>query len=189
MQAAFQDSVHDSQQCFRFILKAMSEPGTKVTLPSIDVELPITNATLSILLTLVDQSTSLWLDDDVRQRALLDYLDFHVGAVVTRNTQDASFAVVTDIDAIPDLTLFSVGTEEQPHDNCTLIIETRFEGKLSRLTGPGIEHDVELALGLPESVLAQRQALTVLAPCGIDMILVDGNDVVALPRTTLIEVY
>ena len=85
--------------------------------------------------------------------------------------------------------MFSVGTEEQPHDNCTLIIETRFEGKLSRLTGPGIEHDVELALGLSESVLAQRKALTVLTPCGIDMILVDGNDVIALPRTTQIEVY
>ena len=60
MQAAFQDSVHDSQQCFRLILKAMSEPGTKVSLPRVDAELPIANAILSILLTLVDQSSSLW---------------------------------------------------------------------------------------------------------------------------------
>lgn len=29
---AFQDAVHDSQQCFRLLLKAMSEPGEIVTL-------------------------------------------------------------------------------------------------------------------------------------------------------------
>lgn len=188
MQAAFQTPVHDSQHSFRLILQAMSEPGVKVTLPSVEANVSLQPATLAILLTLIDQDTRLWLDEAAQQQSLSEYLSFHCSAVLMDDSQFADFAVITNTSSGVDFGRFYLGSEENPHESTTVIIQTVFQGERSRLVGPGIEHCRELPLGLPRYVLAQRQALSSLMPCGIDLILVDGQDMIALPRTTQIEV-
>jgi alpha-D-ribose 1-methylphosphonate 5-triphosphate synthase subunit PhnH len=54
-----------------------------------------------------------------------------------------------------------------------------------RLTGPGIRHEAWLSVtGLPARLWEERAALTELLPRGLDIILVSGMHLAALPRWT-----
>jgi len=63
------------------------------------------------------------------------------------------------------------------------------EGGSLRLTGPGIETAHHLSApgllpGLPDEWEANRQ----MFPCGVDLVLVAGRRIAALPRTTNVTV-
>lgn len=60
--AGFTRPVADAQHTFRRTLKAMSEPGTLVTLPVIAALGRLSSAATAVLMTLVDRETPLWLD-------------------------------------------------------------------------------------------------------------------------------
>ncbi|CDL37844.1 PhnH protein [Citrobacter freundii] len=62
LQTAFNLPVQDAQQSFRRLLKAMSEPGVIVALHQLKHGWqPLGLATTSVLLTLVDGDTPVWL--------------------------------------------------------------------------------------------------------------------------------
>jgi alpha-D-ribose 1-methylphosphonate 5-triphosphate synthase subunit PhnH len=52
------------------------------------------------------------------------------------------------------------------------------------LSGPGIQGTTGLRAGpLPENFVVRMQANRALFPLGVDLLLVSGNDLVALPRS------
>ena len=62
LQPAFTLAVQDAQQSFRRLLKAMSEPGVIVSLHQLSQGwLPLNLASTSVLLTLADNDTPVWL--------------------------------------------------------------------------------------------------------------------------------
>lgn len=62
LQPAFTLAVQDAQHSFRRLLKAMSEPGVIVSLHQLSQGwLPLNLATTSVLLTLADNDTPVWL--------------------------------------------------------------------------------------------------------------------------------
>lgn len=62
LQPAFTLAVQDAQHSFRRLLKAMSEPGVIVSLQQLQHGWqPLNVATTSLLLTLVDHETPVWL--------------------------------------------------------------------------------------------------------------------------------
>ncbi len=67
----FDQPVDDAQHAFRRILKALSEPGVVVSLPHGSGWQPLNSATTSILLTLVDQETPLYLDEPLMNRSTM----------------------------------------------------------------------------------------------------------------------
>ncbi len=70
--------------------------------------------------------------------------------------------------------------------NTTYGHENKSGGRVLR--DPGIEHRRSLAIeGLPERFWGERRALMPLYPCGIDILLVSGDRIAGLPRTTVIE--
>ena len=75
LQTAFNLPVQDAQQSFRRLLKAMSEPGVIVALHQLKHGWqPLGLATTSVLLTLVDGDTPVWLapsvDNDIARQNL-----------------------------------------------------------------------------------------------------------------------
>jgi len=190
---AFPNAVHDSQTCFRLLLKAMSEPGTQVTLDRCAGFGSLPQAATQLLLALADNSTSIWLSPSLAaDRKVIENLNFHISAPIDHQ-QKACFALVSHADLqnqSTDLSQFHMGTEAYPDLSTTVVIETdSFEqGPVITLTGPGIEHQRQIQLGqLSASTQLLLQQHNQHFPLGIDMTFVCGQDVISIARTTNVE--
>ncbi|MGV2986599.1 phosphonate C-P lyase system protein PhnH [Vibrio sp. E150_011] len=194
---AFQDAVHDSQYCFRQLLKAMSEPGQLVTLDRSQGFGIMHAAAAQTLLSLADNATNIWLSPTLQNdKAVLENVRFHCGAPIVFEQADADFAVIakSDIAQISQQLLdFKSGCEEYPDAATTVIIEldSLTSGQRLLLSGPGIETTDEAFVGdAPDgflSFLESRQE-RVDFPLGIDLVLVHEEQILCLPRTTNVEV-
>ena len=81
LQPAFTLAVQDAQHSFRRLLKAMSEPGVIVSLQQLQHGWqPLNVASTSLLLTLADRETPVWLASALRNDLVGQNLRFHTGA-------------------------------------------------------------------------------------------------------------
>ena len=190
LKAGFDDSVHDSQRVFRALLDAMSRPGRVVT-PPVPPEIPaaLHPATAAVCLALLDFETPLWLagPDIAETRA---WLAFHAGCPFAATPDQAAFALVTAVNALPPLDGFALGSDEMPERSTTLILQVDGleAGRGKRLSGPGIDGTALLAVeGPTDAFWVERAAACGLFPRGLDVIFIDGTALAALPRTTQVE--
>ncbi|MEL6683820.1 MAG: phosphonate C-P lyase system protein PhnH [Pseudomonadota bacterium] len=81
------------------------------------------------------------------------------------------------------------GSDMYPEEGATLVIPATFgAGDRLRLTGPGVDGEVEMILtGIPQSFWAERQRV-MRYPMGFEVFLLDGATVIGIPRTTVVEV-
>ncbi len=187
LEPGFAEPVHDAQGTFRAVLDAMAFPGRIKWMPASRAQppAPLGAAAAAIALTLCDLDTPLWLDRNLAPVAA--YLAFHCGAPLARAPAEARFAFVGDAAALPPLDAFALGTDEYPERSSTLVIEIGglVTGSGVRLVGPGIREEVRLGVaGLPARFWAERSALGELFPRGLDVLLVSGVQLAALPRST-----
>jgi alpha-D-ribose 1-methylphosphonate 5-triphosphate synthase subunit PhnH len=184
----FRDPVHDAQASFRAILDAMAHPGRIRELPVSLAAMPpapLGIAAAAIALALCDIDTPIWLD--LPLAAAAPYLAFHCGAPTAIGPTQARFAFAANAAALPPLESFALGSDEYPDRSTTLVVEVAglIAGHGMRLTGPGIRDDALLSVaGLPARLWEERAMLAELLPRGLDMILVSGARLVALPRWT-----
>ncbi|RWR02255.1 carbon-phosphorus lyase complex subunit [[Pantoea] beijingensis] len=186
--ASFNRPVADSQHAFRRILKAMSEPGVIVSLPLQHGWGALSPAATAVLLTLVDRETPLWLDDALSDESLLANLRFHTGASLSEggNAAFALLSAASDVDPM----IFACGDNLSPEKSTTVIIEVpSLNGGLTlRLRGPGLMETRAIAPQLPERWLAYLRQRPTIFPQGIDLMFTCGTALMALPRTTQVEV-
>ncbi len=185
------DPVRDSQRVFRAVLDATAHPGRIVALTEpIETPAPLEKASAAVCLALVDFETPLWLDSATRTVEVVEYLRFHCGCPIVAEAGGSRFGLIADPRRMPPLDAFEAGTDEYPDRSATVIIQvgTLGSGAGPRLTGPGIESDLRLEVnGLPESFWATFRKNHSLFPRGVDVILVAGSLVAALPRTTRVD--
>lgn len=87
LQTAFNLPVQDAQQSFRRLLKAMSEPGVIVALHQLKHGWqPLGLATTSVLLTLVDGDTPVWLAPSMDNDIVRQNLRFHTNSAAGGST-------------------------------------------------------------------------------------------------------
>ncbi len=186
--ASFTHPVADAQRAFRRILKAMSEPGVMVSLPLAQGWGELSPAATAVLLTLVDQESALWLDQRVDSDTLRSNLRFHTGVPIVAE-RDAPFAL-THAAANPDPALFAAGDNMAPEKSTTLIVEVpALNGGLTlRLSGPGLRESRAIAPQLPAAILHYLRERPHPFPQGVDLIFTCGEAMMALPRTTDVEV-
>lgn len=190
------DPVHGAQQVFRAVLEAMARPGRLQQLPAdtlAGLEPPAFGTGLgAVLLALLDAETGVWLDPALAGGATGDWLRFHTGVRLLDGRGEAPFAVVPAARA--DARLWSTlprGSDEMPQHGATLVVDVPRlapDGPDAlALRGPGIADVQRLAVGgLGAAFWRARAALQPQFPCGIDLILVCGDTLAALPRTTRI---
>ena len=186
--ASFNHPVADAQRAFRRILKAMSEPGVMVSLPLAQGWGALSPAATAVLLTLVDQESPLWIEPQVDNEILRSNLRFHTGAPLSES-RDAPFAL-SHAASSPRPADFAAGDNLAPEKSTTLIIEVpSLNGGLTlRLSGPGLRESRTIAPQLPESVLDYLRNRPHPFPQGVDLIFTCGEAMMALPRTTDVEV-
>ena len=189
----FADPVRDSQATFRALLDAMAHPGKIQNVRPASAALdhgaglaisPLHPATAALLLTLADAETPLWLDPAVI--AVTGWVAFHCGAPLV-SAAEAQFAVAL---ADPPFAALHAGTDEEPENSATLILQVAAlgAGDCYTLTGPGLASATTFAAaGLPPEFQAFWSANHRLFPRGIDLILTEGDRFAALPRTVRME--
>ncbi|SIS52884.1 phosphonate C-P lyase system protein PhnH [Neptunomonas antarctica] len=210
----FAEPVRDSQQTFRQLLKAMSEPGSVVNLTSPDALTHLYSSTFAVCQALLDQQTPLWLSPEFNTADIRHNLHFHSGMPITDEPAKALFAIAYPGE-ITAMSEFSIGSCEYPETGCTLILQVNSVS--SELTVSGLSAK-EPSSGL--SPLMSKQALTSLKlsgpgiateklihisdlndvlinylverpdsfPLGIDLVFVAEQSLVCIPRTTTVEV-
>lgn len=162
---------------FAAILAALSRPGSVQTLPG--------RGAGPIALALIDRECRVWADDPALQ-AVLRQTGAQMAPHETAGHVFLSLATVEGVARFADLT---PGTPLYPDDGATVIAPAAFgSGVRLRLSGPGIDGHATIYLaGLHPSVWQARADLC-RYPQGVEMLLVDGDRLLALPRSTQIEV-
>jgi alpha-D-ribose 1-methylphosphonate 5-triphosphate synthase subunit PhnH len=184
----FANPVQSSQIVFRAVMNAMARPGSVHTIAE-TVRAPsvMMSATAAVALALFDHDTPVWLDQDFASVAdMASWLRFQTGAPLTADASQAAFALLAKGAAMPVFEAFALGTPEYPDRSTTLVVqvETLTAGDEFTLSGPGIQGASSLRAGtLPADFVARMQANRGLFPLGVDLLLVSGNDLVALPRS------
>ena len=189
--AGFTDPVLQSQATFRAVLAALSEPGTKQLVAG-DVAPPegLCAATATLLLTLADYETPIWLAPALREGPAGAWLRFHCGAPLVDEPGEAAFAVIDGAAAEPALSAFHPGTDQFPDRSTTVVLQlANMEGGSPlTLSGPGIPGTRIIApSGLRDGFADELRANGALYPLGIDVVLACGDAVIGLPRSTRIE--
>jgi alpha-D-ribose 1-methylphosphonate 5-triphosphate synthase subunit PhnH len=176
----FSEPVEQAQACFRATLDAMARPGRIHQVRGPSAPFPLAPATAAVLLTLLDQDTPTWLDESFVPAGA--WLAFHCGISMVAAPQ-AAFLVAS---GLPSLDLLRSGTDAEPEDSATVIlqIDDLGCGPALRLSGPGLRKPTHLAVtGLPDDFISRWRANHALFPRGVDLILCAGDRIAALPRS------
>ncbi|ROU14923.1 phosphonate C-P lyase system protein PhnH [Kluyvera ascorbata] len=191
LEIAFTLPVQDAQHSFRRLLKAMSEPGVIVALHQLKHGWqPLNVATTSVLLTLADNDTPVWLSNALHNDIVSQSLRFHTNAPLVEQPQQATFAVSSDTISSEQLNALCEGSAVAPETSATLIVQVSSlsGGRMLRLTGAGIAEERMIAPQLPSCILHELTERPHPFPLGVDLILTCGERLLAIPRTTHVEV-
>lgn len=190
LRPGFADPVIEAQHVFRLALDSMARPGRIAAIPEgLNPPAPLSVGAAAICLALADHDTPIWLAPEIRTPAAIAFLKFHCGCPVVDTPANAAFAVA-DGATVPALDQFAIGDDAWPETSTTVIVQVDdlVAGNGLVLSGPGIETTHTLnAHGLRPDLWTEWRANQGLFPCGVDLILVAGNRIAALPRTTSVS--
>ncbi|QBF30654.1 phosphonate C-P lyase system protein PhnH [Thalassococcus sp. S3] len=177
----FADAPIDAARAFRVAMNVMARPGRIETLATAAPPAPLGPAAGTLILTLCDMDTGLYLAGAADTSDIRDWIAFYTGAPMV-TADRAVFAIGTWADLQP-LHAYSVGRSDYPDRACTLIAEVpKLEAAGAVLRGPGIETTAQLSVPDPDQ-LARNAALY---PLGLDFFFTCGDVLAALPRSTQI---
>ena len=187
--AGFAGKVLSAQSTFRSVMDAMARPGSIQRIqPAVGATDIMMRGTAALALTLFDHDTPTWLDPVMSATPdVAKWLKFHTSAPVVAEPSIASFALVGDPQNLPALDRFAFGSNEYPDRSTTLIlqVESLGDGPVVELQGPGIDGTTALRASIQPRDLFERLTINAaLFPRGIDVVLVHGDSIVAIPRTT-----
>lgn len=179
LEGGFVDAPIESAQAFRKIMNVMAKPGLIEDLTVAAPPQPLSPAMGTLLLTLCDGQTPIFLTGKYDISAVREWITFHCNAPFG-DAVSCMFAV-GDWNSLLPLDQYPIGTSEYPDRSVTLIVETdELISQGHDLSGPGIKTVKQLSL--PETKAFQRNAL--LFPLGLDFYFACGDKIAALPRTT-----
>lgn len=188
----FLDPVRESQAVFRRVMDAVARPGTLADLAfAVDGPPGLDCAAAALALTLFDFETPVWLDPTLAGGDAESWIRFHAGCPLTDDPSTAAFAVVTRAETCPPLAAFNPGDAKYPDRSTTVVLQVLGleGGEAVTLTGPGIRDQAVIApRGLPDGFWAQVQANHGRFQFGVDLMLVAGSRLLALPRSTRVEI-
>jgi len=169
------------QSHYRILLDAMSHPGRRYSVTTQREEAPMA---LTILATLLDAEVSL-----ADPHGLLKNKDaFMLQAKLVK--ADQADYILCDGSLIPDFEP-KLGTLPCPDQSATLIlvVDKIGQGNINlKLKGPGIAETERLDMsGIDAHWFSKREDWVCSFPLGVDLIFVDDTQVVAIPRTTKVE--
>lgn len=180
----------DSSRNFRAILDAMAKPGHAVPFdPRVDAPAPLLAGAATIVQTLCDFQSPIWLAPEFATGDISRFIKFHTGAPIIEDLALASFGIVQASATMPSLSLFSQGTHEYPDRSTTLIMQVdSFTRNSVVLSGPGLKEPVSFgAHGLDPDFWQLMITNNQQYPLGVDVIFVSASAIACCPRSTRIQ--
>lgn len=164
-----------ANQCFEALLWATSRPGQIRTLPQEGMG--------QIVAALLDRECAVY----AREEALAEEIARTGAELVALEKADHAF--VGKAENAGFLAQLQCGSDLYPDDGATLIVEATFgQGPMLRFKGPGVEGALDVQInGLPDGFWQQREKL-IRYPMGFEILLVDGDRVIGVPRSTKVEI-
>ncbi|MFY0596268.1 MAG: phosphonate C-P lyase system protein PhnH [Cognatishimia sp.] len=179
LEGGFSTPAQDSARAFRQIMTVMANPGRIECIEGAAAPEPLSKAAATLLLTLCDPETRIFLAGEVDVAPVRNWINFHIGAPLV-DAQSCDFAVGTWQDLAP-LSQYKIGTADYPDRSASLVVQSdMLEVQGAVLQGPGIKD--RAALSLPE--IAAFQSNHKQFPLGLDFYFTCGERIAALPRTT-----
>lgn len=193
IQAGFISPVMDSQQLFRKLLKAMSEPFTMMQTDLLD-ESPqgFNDASYAISLTLLDDATSIALSSYLKNQSLIESLRFHSQVHIAENLSQVDFYFCTQ-KTIPNISSLNHGSSLYPDQSTTLIIQcdSFTQGDEWVANGPGIEsHKSFNCSAFNDVLLGELQQMNKdysAFSTGVDLIFTCQDSFFCIPRSTMLH--
>ena len=181
LEGGFSNPPHDAAYAFRTLMDVIARPGRIGRLSGATPPPGLSTAAGTLLLTLADPDTPVFLADDLNTPDVRDWVTFHTGAPL-RGPSHATFAV-GGWDSLRPLDVYPIGTPEYPDRSTTLIVECEvLDATGTRLTGPGIEDSAMLPLPDPDFFDRNSRCF----PLGLDFYFTCGDRIAGLPRSTRI---
>ncbi|QPH52577.1 phosphonate C-P lyase system protein PhnH [Pontivivens ytuae] len=175
----FTEPALEAAQAFRAAMNAMARPGRIEHAAAAQPPAPLSPAAGTLLLTLCDTDTALYLAPGHDTDAIRQWIAFHTGAPIVA-AGEADFALGTWA-ALQPLDTYRIGEPDYPDRSATLIVEVEeLEAAGATLTGPGIEIEAQLNLPDPAAFAANARHF----PLGFDTFLTCGDRLAAMPRST-----
>lgn len=183
----FAQPPQDAQTAYRSILRALSRPGLPVIIDGHHGLEGLTPAAASILLTLLDFDTALFLGPELRSGPVPNWVRFHTGCQVTDDLSQADFALFATVPTADDFAKARQGDPKYPDQSATFIVQVASfnGGQAVSLHGPGINGDLTLEVQGLESAFWDAWRLNASQfPLGIDVMVCSGSELIGLPRTS-----
>lgn len=183
----FSAPAQDAQTSYRAILRAMTRPGLPVVLDEHAGLDGVNSAAASVLLTLLDFDTLLYLDAPYRGGPIPNWVRFHTNSQITENLSEADFALLAAAPGADVLSRARQGDPKYPDRSATFILQvpSLTGGEAKSLEGPGIDGSVSIAVdGLDADFWHGWQLNTRRFPLGVDVLICAGSQVMGLPRTS-----
>ncbi|TCL08283.1 methylphosphonate degradation complex subunit PhnH [Shimia isoporae] len=160
---------------FEALMWALSRPGHIKALPR--------PGEPSLINALIDRECRVFCADPLLMPQILK-----TGAEIAMlDNADHVFAgTLKDVSILKEL---PIGSDLYPDDGATLIAQaTLGESTNLRLRGPGVDGSCDVSIGgLPEGFWEMRKQV-MRYPTGFELLLVDGDQLMAIPRSTDVEV-
>ncbi|MEJ8561115.1 phosphonate C-P lyase system protein PhnH [Yoonia sp. GPGPB17] len=159
---------------YEALMWALSRPGRARGLPQA--------GQAGIILTLIDRECAIYTDSE-ELRAVAASTGAHPVAA-----ECADHLFLTSVPNVAFLRQLRQGSDMYPEEGATLVLPASFKGNTRlRLTGPGVDGEITINLDAPPVIWTARKQI-MRYPMGFEIFLVDGDQVIGLPRTTEIEV-
>jgi alpha-D-ribose 1-methylphosphonate 5-triphosphate synthase subunit PhnH len=176
------DAVHDSRRAFLCCMRAQCAPGSAVgplPLPGLMTD-PRLDAAAAVLLTLLDSTTPV-AACGTEARDVVAVVSAVTGSPVT-DVPDAEFVLVVG-DPADAISRAPRGDRDRPEAGATVVAVVDGAQEALTLAGPGIPSRRSSMLGLSVEARRERDRANAGLPCGVDLLLVGDDGVLALPRT------
>ncbi len=157
------------------LMWALSRPGKPRQLPA--------PGQAGIIETLIDRECAVYIDNE----ALISIAQRTGAEIVAPESADHLFLSTLPEEAL--MHSLRQGSDMYPEDGATLVIPaTLQEGERLKLTGPGIDGTIGLSVGGISAAFWAARRMAMRYPMGFEIFLLDGDQIVGLPRSTEIEV-
>lgn len=180
------DSVHDSRHTFLACLGALCAPATRVAIapsPGL-VQAPALDTACAVLLSLLDPGLTLAASGSAADEAA-DRLIRLTGAT-RAPVHTADFVLVVG-EASAIFQTARRGTPTHPEAGATIVVVASSETASAKFSGPGIQSPIRGSVPLSDIDLENLAHANSEPPSGIDVLIADAGELIALPRTSRIQ--
>lgn len=178
----FKNPALEAAHAFRCAMNAMACPGERQILEGATPPARLSRAAGTLILTLCDPETPIFLAGAYDCDDLRKWIAFHSGAPFGPAAQ-CSFAVGTWMDLTP-LTQFPMGCADYPDRSATLIVETGGTPLEEHvITGPGVKGSGTIALPSTAEFIENNMRF----PLGLDFFFTAEDTLTAMPRSTRVQ--